>query len=62
MKRRHTRSFAANDCQRSFNGRRPRATGRSLFTGPIMPWGALSEPTTHRANFKTDGTVPVDEL
>ena len=33
--------------------------GRVAFTGPVMPWGILSEPTTHRANFKTDGTVPV---
>ena len=36
--------------------------GRAGFTAPTMPWGTLSEPTTHRANFKTDGTAPVESF
>ncbi|HJQ68469.1 MAG TPA: SUMF1/EgtB/PvdO family nonheme iron enzyme [Blastocatellia bacterium] len=36
--------------------------GRVSFTGPVMPWGTLTEPTTHRANFKTDGTAPVSSF
>jgi serine/threonine protein kinase/formylglycine-generating enzyme required for sulfatase activity len=36
--------------------------GKTSFMSPIMPWGVLSEPTTHRANFKGEGTVPVSSF
>jgi serine/threonine protein kinase/formylglycine-generating enzyme required for sulfatase activity len=33
--------------------------GKASFSGLVMPWGVLSEATTHRANFQGSGTAPV---
>ena len=51
--------FRGKQLPTAFQWEKAARDGKSSFAGPVMPWGTLSEATTHRANFKGTGPAPV---
>jgi serine/threonine protein kinase/formylglycine-generating enzyme required for sulfatase activity len=55
-------AFRGKQLPTVFQWEKAARNGAASFAGLTMPWGFLAGPLTHRANFKSSGTLPVDSM